>query len=149
MVTTRESAHEAYFAERVAAAQWVVLTDGSPLHVRATLRETPVGDALAAARRIIAVGATATVLLDEMIDPRGGAPTTGLGYRHGVVLSGNVGGEQLMRTRNLLGELAPLIEVGPGNVLVGVGSSWHQTGHKSVVAWLGRERYFLDTISSL
>jgi hypothetical protein len=43
-------------------------------------------------------------LTETMIDPRGGAPTTGLGYVEGLAITTNVGEEQLNRTRSLLGD---------------------------------------------
>ncbi len=102
MVTDRAGAAEPYFAQRVAAADVVVLIDGSALHARSVWRDTPVG---ARDRRRATggrVGSVASVLGEVMVDPRGGAPTTGLGYRHGPVLCAPASGEQLARTRSLL-----------------------------------------------
>jgi len=79
MVVDRVSAGENHFATRIVEASLVVLCDGSALHARSVWRDTPVGEALARARSLVAVGASASVLGEVMIDPRGGAPTTGLG----------------------------------------------------------------------
>ena len=102
MVADRASAGEPHFVRRLHDADLVVLCDGSPLHARSVWRETPVGAAIDAASRVVAIGSVATVLGDPMIDPRGGAPTTGLGYRTGLVISTPTSDEQMSRTRTLL-----------------------------------------------
>jgi len=124
MVTDRAGALEPYFAQRVAAADVVVLTDGSALHARSVWRDTPVGTAIDAARFVLAVGSVASVLGEVMVDPRGGAPTTGLGYRPGPVLCAPASPEQLARTRALLGDAVTLVVVGPGGAVVGVDGVW-------------------------
>ncbi len=124
MVTDRAGAAEPYFAQRVAAADVVVLCDGSALHARSVWRDTPVGAAIDAARLVLAVGSVASVLGDVMVDPRGGAPTTGLGYRPGPVLCAPASAEQLSRTRSLLGGAVTLVVLGPGGAVVGVDGVW-------------------------
>lgn len=124
MVTDRAGALEPYFARRVAAADVVVLTDGSVLHARSVWRDTPVGTAIDAARVVLAVGSVASVLGEVMVDPRGGAPTTGLGYRAGPVLCAPASPEQLARTRTLLGDAVTLVVVGPGGAVLGIGGAW-------------------------
>ena len=94
MVADRAASAEAYFAQRIV---W---------------RDTPVGEAIAHAGRLVAVGAVATVIGDLMIDPRGGAPTTGLGYRAGLVIAVASSDEQLTRTRDLLGDDQELCVLG-------------------------------------
>jgi cyanophycinase-like exopeptidase len=103
MVADRTSSGEPHFVQRLHDAELVVLCDGSPLHARAVWRETPVGEAINAARRVVAIGSVATVVGDQMIDPRGGAPTTGLGYRTGLVITTPMSDEQTSRTRTLVG----------------------------------------------
>ncbi len=64
-------------------ARFVYLADGSPLHLRSVLKDTPMWEALADGWRDGAViagsSAGAMVLCDPMVDPRGGAFTLGLG----------------------------------------------------------------------
>jgi len=123
MVLDRAGAHEAALVDRVARADYVVLSDGASLHARAVWRDSVFGDALAAAR-LVAIGSVATVLGSVMIDPRGGAPTIGLGYRHGVVLTVPATSEQLERTRRLHTGDEPLVVVGARGVLAEAEGRW-------------------------
>lgn len=118
MVTDRSSTNEPYFSERVRAADVVVLADGSPLHARMTWRSSLVGDALSEATTVVAIGSVASVLGEVMIDPRGGAPTIGLGLFDGVTFSVGASEEQLARTRSLLEPTTALVILGPLGVVV-------------------------------
>ena len=124
MVADRASTGEPYFAERLAGADLVVLCDGSPLHARAVWRATPVGEGIERARRLLAIGSVASVLGGVMIDPRGGAPTTGLGYREGVAFATASSDEQLARTRSLMPRDLALVVLGPLGVVAGEGARW-------------------------
>jgi len=124
MVSDRASANEAYFTRRVTESDLVVLCDGSPLHARSVWRDTTFGEAVRASKRIVAVGSVASVLGDVMIDPRGGAPTTGLGYRAGVAIAVPVSDEQMTRTRSLLGADVALVVLGPMGVVRHDGTEW-------------------------
>lgn len=79
----RAQAFEAELVEQVSSARVAYLIGGSPFHLRAVLRATPVCDALRAAIAaglvLLASSAGAMVLGDPMVDPRGGALTVGLG----------------------------------------------------------------------
>ncbi|HET9089640.1 MAG TPA: hypothetical protein VFN54_05005 [Acidimicrobiales bacterium] len=124
MAIDRAGCSEAYFARRIGEADLVVLADGSALHARTTWRETPLGAALRGARRLVAIGAVASALGDVMIDPRGGAPTTGLGYRGGLVATTPASDEQLDRTRQLLGEDHVLAVLASTGVLASTDDVW-------------------------
>lgn len=82
-VLTRPDALHQPNAETLAEARFVYLADGSPMHLRSVLKDSPVWDALVAAWQGGAVlagsGSGAMVLCDPMVDPRGGALTLGLG----------------------------------------------------------------------
>ena len=69
--------------DAAAAARFVYISDGSPLHLRSVLKGSELYDAVASAYAdgavLAASGAGATVLGDPMVDPRGGAYTVGLG----------------------------------------------------------------------
>lgn len=112
----RASAHEAGALEDIASADVVILVEGAPLHARSVWRATPLGEALRSSR-LIAIGSSGSVLGETMIDPRGGAPTTGLGFFDGVVIGVGTGLEESARTRSLLGEDVLYAQLGPGSVV--------------------------------
>jgi cyanophycinase len=82
-VLTRRDALDPALVEPIAAARFVYLSGGSPMHLRSVLKDSPVWDALVSAWQGGAVlagsGSGAMVLCDPMVDPRGGALTLGLG----------------------------------------------------------------------
>lgn len=124
MNTNRTSSNEPYFAARLRDADVVVLGDGSVLHARSVWRESLVGEAIRCARLVVAVGSVASVLGLVMIDPRGGAPTNGLGCFEGVALSVAASDEQLARTRTLLGDEQTLVVLGPRGAVHFDGTAW-------------------------
>ncbi|MGC2176035.1 MAG: hypothetical protein WA614_11290 [Acidimicrobiales bacterium] len=125
MNINRDSSNEPYFAQRLRDAQLVVVSDGSPLHARSVWRESLAGDAIRDARDVVAIGSVASVFGDVMVDPRGGAPTNGLGYVTGLVMSVAASEEELARTRSLLGDDPILAVLGPYGVVHFDGASWH------------------------
>jgi len=133
MVGDRASANEPYFARRVGEADVVVLCDGSALHARSSWRDTAVGAAIERAGLVVAIGSVASVLGEVMIDPRGGAPTTGLGYRPGVVLTVPAPPTQLARTRGLLRATETLVVVGPQGAVLGEDGRWRVVRRDVVV----------------
>lgn len=139
MVTDRASASEPYFAQRVAEADLVVLCDGSALHARTVWRATPVGEAISAAAQLVAVGSVASVLADVMIDPRGGAPTLGMGLCHGVAFCPPSSHDQLARTRTLLAPDIALVVVGPRGVLHHAEQTWRIIDGDDVVVTRGHD----------
>jgi hypothetical protein len=120
----RSSSDEVYFARRVREADVVVLSDGSPLHAKSVWHQTSMGEALRDAVLVVSIGAVTSVLFGTMIDPRGGAPTMGLGYREGLVVTTSAGEEQLSRTRTLLGDGDTLAVLGESGALYGRGTRW-------------------------
>jgi hypothetical protein len=124
MNVDRSSSDEPYFAQRVRDADLVVLADGSALHAKSVWHASALGEAIRDAERVVAVGTVASVPGATMIDPRGGAPTTGLGYFDGLVITTRVGEEQLNRTRSLLGADVPLAVLGPRGVVRSDGARW-------------------------
>jgi cyanophycinase len=74
----------------VAAARFVYLPGGSPMHLRAVLKDSPFYDALLSMHSnggvLAGSGAGADVLCDPMVDTRGGAFTVGLGLVPGVAV---------------------------------------------------------------
>ena len=132
MVSDRAATSDQYLIDRLAHADVVVLCDGSPLHARSVWRANAFGDAINAASTLIAIGAVSSVLGDVMIDPRGGAPTTGLGFRKGAALCLPSSDEQMLRTRSLLSEV-PLVVLGPTGIVHHDGERWRVVAGDVVV----------------
>lgn len=90
MVLHRAEAEDAKIADTAAKARFVYLGDGSPLHLRSVLKDSPLFKAMVSAYRsgavLAASGAGATVVCDPMVDPRGGAYTVGLGVVTGLAV---------------------------------------------------------------
>jgi cyanophycinase len=90
MVLHRAEAEDAKLADTVAKARFVYMADGSPLHLRSVLKDSPLFEAMVRAYRdggvLAASGAGATVVCDPMVDPRGGAYTVGLGVVTGLAV---------------------------------------------------------------
>jgi hypothetical protein len=124
MNVSRDSSNEPYFAQRVRDADLVVVSDGSALHAKSVWRGTLVGEAIHECRHVVAVGSVASVFGDVMIDPRGGAPTNGLGYVRGLVVGVSASEDQLARTRLLLGEDATFAVLGRQGVVHFDGANW-------------------------
>jgi hypothetical protein len=132
MNVSRDSSDEPHFAQRVRDADLVVLSDGSALHAKSVWRGTLVGEAIRASQRVAVVGSVASVLGDVMVDPRGGAPTIGLGYVSGLVIGVGASEEQLARTRVLLGEDATFAVLGHRGVVHFDGANWRVITHDVV-----------------
>jgi hypothetical protein len=123
MVADRAAAVDSDCCERLSNADLVVLCDGSALHARSVWRANRFGATIDAAKNMVAIGAVSSVLGDVMIDPRGGAPTTGLGYRRGAALCLASSDEQMARTRSLLRDVK-LITMSPNAVVRHDGERW-------------------------
>lgn len=151
MVLNRADAEDPAMAERIRRSRFVYLGGGSPLHLRSVLRGSSVWRALRQAWHegavVAAAAASATVLTDPMVDPRGGALTVGLGLVTRMALVPHFGdahedahGEKLHRSVSL----AP-----PGLAVVGIPDrtalirdptgSWRSVGEGSVTVYLDGE----------
>jgi cyanophycinase len=79
----RAQAFQQSIVREINQASCIYVIGGSPFHLRAVLKHSPVFDALVEARArggaLLASSAGAMVLTDPMVDPRGGALTVGLG----------------------------------------------------------------------
>jgi cyanophycinase len=88
-VYTRADALEDHHAQVLRDAAAVYVVGDSPIHLRSTIMETPVLDALrhqADEGVLVAVAGSAAALCDPMVDPRGGAYALGLGLVRGLAL---------------------------------------------------------------
>lgn len=116
-----EDRHE----KQVRDARFIYLMDGSPLHLRSVIKDTPLYDALVHAYRAGAVlgacGAAATLLGDPMVDPRGGAYTVGLGLVPDVAVfpyHGRAASHMWERSKDLLPRTATLVGIDEGTAIV-------------------------------
>jgi cyanophycinase len=139
MATDRRGAHEEHFASRVREARWVLLADGSALHARSVLRESPLGEALLEARGLLAIGAAATVIGLHMIDPRGGAPTIGLGLARDLAITPPESDDQMARTQRLLAADVTLVELGARCAVLRRAGAWTDVGTEPTRAWRAGE----------
>ncbi len=139
MVTDRASSAEPYFVGRLVNADAVILCDGSALHAKTVWRNSPVGDALKSAARLIAIGSVASVLAEVMIDPRGGAPTIGLGLFSDVAIATTASDDQLARTRSLVGEEIALVVLGPLGIVERANGAWRVVAGDDVIVTRGSE----------
>lgn len=152
MVTTRHEAHDAAIAARVAAARFIYLSGGSALHLRSVLKETPVFEAIRSAYEqgavLAAAGAAAMVLSDPMVDPRGGAPTVGLGPLTKVAVVSHYGdehedqhGEKMHRSEVLFGGDVMVVGLPVRCALIRDDHrAWTTKGSSDVVGYLRGER---------
>lgn len=141
-------------AAAVRASRFTYLADGSPLHLRSVLKETPLWDALVAAWQDGAVvagsGAGAMVLGDPMVDPRGGALTVGLGLVEQLAVVPHHerwGGELAKRTIELAGPGIAVLAVDTCTAAVRhPDGTWTTAGAGGVAVIVGRQAAGLDAL---
>ena len=131
-VYTRADAREVHHARAVESSAAVVLVGDSSIHLRSTLLDTAVWEAICAQSEsgmVIGVGSCAAALCDPMIDQRGGAFGLGLGLiteLSAVVEVEQWGEERLKRTRQLA--TGPFVEIPTGSAMVRFDSRWKIVG---------------------
>lgn len=148
MVLSRTDAESADLADEIREAKFIYLSGGSPLHLRVTLKDSLVFDALRFAWHngalVAGSSAGAMALTDPMIDPRGGAFTVGLGLVSDVAVMPHFLGErsvQLERTLSLADSSCAVVALGEhtGVILLSSGS-WEVAGSGPAEVFLaGRE----------
>jgi len=118
----------------VREARFVYLADGSPMHLRSVLKDTPLWEALVAAigdgAVVAASGPAAMALCDPMTDPRGGAFTLGLGLaRPMAVVPGAEAWshDRLHRTLGL-GLAFPVVTLATGAGVLRTPDGWEAVG---------------------
>ena len=124
-VLHRAEAEDAAVIGKLAKARFVYVADGSPLHLRSVLKDSPLFDALLTAYQggavLAASGAGATVVCDPMVDPRGGAYTVGLGVVVGLAVfpyHGTAADHLRERSIDLLPDGASLVGIDEATALV-------------------------------
>jgi len=124
-VLHRAEAEDAEVVAKLAKARFVYLSDGSPLHLRSVLKDSPLFEAMVVAYQdggvLAASGAGAPVVCDPMVDPRGGAYTVGLGVVAGLAVfpyHGTAADHLRERSIDLLPNGASLVGIDEATALV-------------------------------
>jgi cyanophycinase len=146
-VLHRTEAADDAMVKAVADARFVFIGDGSPLHLRSVLKDSPLFDALQRAHDggavLAASGAGATVICDPMVDPRGGAYTVGLGLVRNLAVfpyHGSAADHLRERSIDLLPDHAVLAGIDEETALIrDAGGAWRVAGPGTVALYRERE----------
>ena len=128
-VYSRTDAREESFATIISQAAVVYVVGDSPIHLRSTLKDTVVFDAIAAHSCVVATAGSAAAMCDPMVDPRGGAFALGLGLVNGVAAiteSEKWPDERLQRTLSLAN--TSVAEIPTGAALMYQDGTWSTHG---------------------
>jgi len=128
-VYSRADAREESFATLIKQAAVVYVVGDSPIHLRSTLKDTVVFDAIAAHSCVVATAGSAAAMCDPMVDPRGGAFALGLGLVNGIAAvteSEKWPDERLQRTLSLAN--TSVAEIPTGAALIYDNGSWSTHG---------------------
>ena len=128
-VYSRADAREESFATIIAQAAVVYVVGDSPIHLRSTLKDTVVFDAVAAHSCVVATAGSAAAMCDPMVDPRGGAFALGLGLVRGVAAiteSEKWPDERLQRTLSLAN--TSVAQIPTGAALIYDNGTWSTHG---------------------
>ena len=128
-VYSRADAREESFATIITQAAVVYVVGDSPIHLRSTLKDTVVFDAVAAHSCVVATAGSAAAMCDPMVDPRGGAFALGLGLVSGVAAiteSEKWPDERLQRTLSLAN--TSVVEIPTGAALIYDNGTWSTHG---------------------
>jgi len=128
-VYSRADAREESFATIISQAAVVYVVGDSPIHLRSTLKDTVVFDAIAAHSCVVATAGSAAAMCDPMVDPRGGAFALGLGLVNGVAAiteSEKWPDERLQRTLSLAN--TSVAEIPTGAALMYQDGTWSTHG---------------------
>ena len=128
-VYSRADAREESFATIIAEAAVVYVVGDSPIHLRSTLKDTVVFDAVAAHSCVVATAGSAAAMCDPMVDPRGGAFALGLGLVSGIAAiteSEKWPDERLQRTLSLAN--TSVAEIPTSAALIYINGTWSTHG---------------------
>jgi cyanophycinase len=151
-IIRRADAFDEALVAEVARHRFVYLTDGSPMHLRSVLKDTPIWEALVAVERVgvvAASGASAMLVTDPMYDPRGGAFTLGLGIVSPVtVLPAHEtwSPERSRRTRELAPSHVPVVNLETATAVIRGPQGWVRAGDGSVRIYCDGVEVGLDAL---
>ena len=151
-VYQRPAASDAANIELVNGASLLYLLGGSPMHLVAVVKATPLWEAIVArwqgGMTLAASRAGAMVLCDPMVDPRGGAFTVGLGLIPGFTAIPHAdtwSPEKLHRTLGMAPKGVALATLEHASALVHDGS-WSAIGPGAVQAFRDSTAVALDDL---
>ena len=129
----------------LAASRFTYLVGGSPLHLRAVIKDSPAWAAIEAAWMgggvLAGSSAGAMVLCDPMVDPRGGAFTLGLGLLPGVAVipaHDHWSEDAAHRTRKMSPDALVLVGIDERTALIREPQgTWRAEGAGEVVVFVG------------
>ncbi len=149
----RRDAMSPDLAATVAAAKFIYLTSGSPMHLRSVVFDSPVWDAVVEAWSTGAVlaasGESASALGSHMVDPRGGAFTLGLDlFDHLTVIprASEWSEDKWHRTIRLADPTVTIVGIDAATALIFDGTTWSTAGAGSVTAQLAGRKIELDQL---
>lgn len=150
----RPDASDPEIVDALAASRFTYLVGGSPMHLRAVLKDAPAWDALVAAWEAGGVlagsSAGAMVLCDPMVDPRGGAFTLGLGLLSGLAVipaHDHWSEDAAHRTRKMSPPSLVLVGIDEATALVRApDGTWSVGGAGEVVVFVGGAPAGLDAL---
>ena len=134
-------------ADQLAAARFVYLAGGSPMHLRSVLKDTPVWDGIVGVWRsggVLAGSAEgATVLCTHMVDSRGGAFTVGLDLLDGMTVIPRYNKwseDKWHRTVRLAPTSLVVAGIDERTALIWDGTEWSVAGEGTVTVYSGGHR---------
>ncbi len=154
-IYSRTDASDAELAGEVAEARFLYLTGGSPLHLRSVLKDSATLEAIKQVLRrggtLVASSASAMVLANPMIDPRGGALTLGLGLFPGIAIlphANTWNPDRKERTLALAGHTAVIVAIDERTALIrSPGGSLRVSGEGTVTTYRDRGPAALEELN--
>ena len=141
----RPDASKPEVVDALAGSRFTYLVGGSPLHLRAVIKDSPAWDAIESAWEgggvLAGSSAGAMVLCDPMVDPRGGAFTLGLGLLPGVAVipaHDHWSEDAAHRTRKMSPDKLVLVGIDERTALIrDPDGGWSASGAGEVVVFVG------------
>ena len=155
-VLRRADALRPEVVEQAAAAGFIYLAGGSPMHLRSVLKDSPLWDAIVGAHRggatLAGAAEGACVLSTYMVDSRGGAFTVGLDLldRVTVIPRYNLWSEDKWhRTVRLAPRGMTVLGIEEATAVIADASGWRSAGSGTVTAYRDGRRVELDELAAL
>ena len=132
----------------------IYLLDGSPMHLRSVLKNSPLWEAIVGAWRsgaaLLGSGSGGDVLCDHMVDSRGGAFTVGLGLVTALAMIpryDNWSRDKVKRTVRLAPQELAVVGIDEQTALISPpDGSWRVSGAGGVEVFEGGEPATLDAL---